>query len=36
VELALGKGRKAHDDRQRIKRDLDLAEAREAMSRGRR
>jgi SsrA-binding protein len=34
VELVLGKGRKVHDDRQRIRRDLDLREARDAMSRG--
>ncbi len=33
VELALGKGRKVHDDRQAIRRDLDLKEARSAMSR---
>jgi SsrA-binding protein len=36
VELVLGKGRKVHDDREAIKRELDLKEARAAMSRGRR
>lgn len=35
VELALGKGRKVHDDRQAIRRELDLKEARAAMSRKR-
>ncbi len=33
VELALGKGRKVHDNREEIKRELDLKEARAAMSR---
>ena len=33
VELALGKGRKVHDDRESIKRELDLKEARAAMTR---
>jgi SsrA-binding protein len=33
VELALGRGRKVHDDREQIKRELDLKEARAAMSR---
>jgi SsrA-binding protein len=33
VELALGKGRKVHDDRESIKRELDLKDARAAMSR---
>ena len=33
VELALGKGRKVHDDREAIKRELDLKDARAAMSR---
>jgi len=33
VELVLGKGRKSHDDRQAIKRELDLKEARDAMTR---
>ena len=32
VELVLGKGRKVHDDREAIKRELDLKEARAAMS----
>jgi SsrA-binding protein len=32
VELVLGKGRKVHDDREAIKRELDLREARAAMS----
>jgi SsrA-binding protein len=32
VELVLGKGRKVHDDRESIKRELDLKEARAAMS----
>jgi SsrA-binding protein len=35
VELVLGKGRKVHDDREAIKRELDLKEARAAMSRNR-
>jgi SsrA-binding protein len=35
VELVLGKGRKVHDDRESIKRELDLKEARAAMSRKR-
>jgi SsrA-binding protein len=35
VELVLGKGRKVHDDRETIRRDIDLKEAREAMSRRR-
>src|SRR4051812_27789551 len=35
VELVLGKGRKVHDDRELIKRELDLKEARDAMSRKR-
>jgi SsrA-binding protein len=35
VELVLGKGRKVHDDREEIKRDLDLKEARAAMARKR-
>jgi SsrA-binding protein len=35
VELVLGKGRKVHDDRESIKRELDLKEARAAMSRRR-
>jgi SsrA-binding protein len=33
VELALGRGRKTHDDRESIKRELDMKEARAAMSR---
>jgi SsrA-binding protein len=33
VELALGRGRKVHDNREQIKRELDLKEARAAMSR---
>jgi SsrA-binding protein len=33
VELVLGKGRKVHDDRETIKRELDLREARAAMAR---
>jgi SsrA-binding protein len=33
VELVLGKGRKVHDDRESIKRELDLREARAAMAR---
>ncbi|HEX7478980.1 MAG TPA: SsrA-binding protein SmpB [Polyangiales bacterium] len=33
VELALGRGRKVHDDREQIKRELDLKDARAAMSR---
>jgi SsrA-binding protein len=33
LELVLGKGRKVHDDRETIKRELDLKEARAAMSR---
>jgi SsrA-binding protein len=33
VELVLGKGRKTHDDREAIKRELDLKEARAAMAR---
>src|SRR3954465_11534137 len=32
VELVLGKGRKSHDNREAIKRELDLKEARAAMS----
>jgi SsrA-binding protein len=32
VELVIGKGRKVHDDRQEIKREIDLKEARAAMS----
>jgi len=36
VELVLGKGRKVHDQRETIKRELDLKEARAAMSRSRR
>jgi len=32
VELVLGKGRKVHDQREAIKRELDLKEARAAMS----
>jgi len=32
VELVLGKGRKTHDDRETIKRELDLKEARAAMA----
>jgi SsrA-binding protein len=36
VELVLGKGRKVHDQRETIKRELDLKEARAAMSRTRR
>src|SRR5262245_49930287 len=36
VDLVLGKGRKTHDERESIKRELDLKEARAAMSRGRR
>jgi len=32
VELVLGKGRKVHDQRETIKRELDLKEARAAMS----
>lgn len=35
VELVLGKGRKVHDNRETIKRELDLKEARAAMSRKR-
>jgi SsrA-binding protein len=35
VELVLGKGRKVHDDRESIKRELDLKEARAAMARRR-
>lgn len=35
VELVLGKGKKVHDDRESIKRELDLKEARAAMSRSR-
>ncbi len=35
VELALGRGRKVHDDREQIKRELDLKDARAAMSRKR-
>jgi len=35
AELVLGKGRKTHDNRESIKRELDLKEARAAMSRGR-
>jgi SsrA-binding protein len=35
VELVLGKGRKVHDDRQEIRRELDLKEARAAMARKR-
>ena len=35
AELVLGKGRKTHDERESIKRELDLKEARAAMSRGR-
>jgi len=35
VELVLGKGRKVHDDRESIKRELDLKEARAAMARKR-
>jgi SsrA-binding protein len=33
VELVLGKGRKVHDNREQIRRELDLKEARAAMSR---
>jgi SsrA-binding protein len=33
IELVLGKGRKVHDDREAIKRELDLKEARAAMAR---
>ncbi|HEX4352932.1 MAG TPA: SsrA-binding protein SmpB [Polyangiales bacterium] len=33
VELVLGKGRTVHDDRETIKRELDLREARAAMAR---
>ena len=33
VELVLGKGRKVHDQREQIKRELDLKEARAAMAR---
>jgi SsrA-binding protein len=33
VELVLGKGRKVHDNRESIKRELDLKEARAAVSR---
>ena len=33
VELVLGKGRKVHDNRETIKRELDLREARAAMAR---
>ena len=36
VELGLGKGRKRGDDRETIRRDLDMREAREATLRGRR
>ncbi len=36
VELGLGKGKKRGDDRETIRRDLDLREAREATLRGRR
>lgn len=36
VELALGKGRKSGDEREKIKKDVDLREAREAMQRRRR
>ena len=36
VELGLGKGKRRGDDREDIKRDIDLREAREAMLRGRR
>jgi SsrA-binding protein len=35
VELVLGKGRKVHDDREEIRRELDLKEARAAMARKR-
>jgi SsrA-binding protein len=35
VELVLGKGRKVHDNRETIKRELDLKEARAAMARKR-
>ena len=35
VELVLGKGKKTHDNRESIKRELDLKEARAAMSRSR-
>jgi SsrA-binding protein len=35
AELVLGKGRKTHDHRETIKRELDLKEARAAMSRNR-
>ena len=35
AELVLGKGRKTHDERETIKRELDLKEARAAMSRRR-
>lgn len=36
VEIGLGRGRKSHDDREKIKRDVDMKEARAAMSAGRR
>jgi len=36
TELVLGKGRKVHDERESIKRELDMKEARAAMQRGRR
>ena len=36
AELVLGKGRKVHDDREEIKRELDRKEARDAMARNRR
>ncbi len=36
VELGLGKGRKSGDDRESIKKKLDLREARDAMQRSRR
>jgi SsrA-binding protein len=35
VELVLGKGRKVHDNREEIKRELDLKDARAAMARKR-
>jgi SsrA-binding protein len=35
VELGLGKGRKTHDKREELKRDRDLREARDAMTKGR-
>jgi len=35
AELVLGKGRKVHDERESIKRELDLKEARSAMARRR-